>query len=197
MLKTRKRWVALLVAVAMVAVLVVPFAGTASASTTYSVTNVATVTSPSIANPATNPAGWANIGDLVVTMDPATAQSLNGTNSSFLYVQMPTTPTGYKISVQTLQTEAGVATSVYASVGLIGASASSYSAYLTFTTNPDYFQVTFPTPVTAGAGSSSVYLCPERCYRKRPSDCIRSWQLPACFGSSGNSKRGLCGPDPR
>ena len=156
MLKTRKRWVALLVAVAMVAVLVVPFAGTASASTTYSVTNVATVTSPSIASPATNPAGWANIGDLVVTMDPATAQSLNGTNSSFLYVQMPTTPTGYKISVQTLQTEAGVATSVYASVGLIGANTGSYSAYLTFTTNPDYFQVTFPTPVTAGSGSSSI-----------------------------------------
>ena len=43
MLKTRKRWVSLLVAVVMVAGLLIPFVGTASAMCTYSITSVNTI----------------------------------------------------------------------------------------------------------------------------------------------------------
>ncbi len=43
LLKTRKRWVSLLVAVVMVAGLLIPFVGTASALATYSITSVANI----------------------------------------------------------------------------------------------------------------------------------------------------------
>ena len=47
MLKTRKRWVSLLVAVVMVAGLLIPFVGTANALATYSITSVNNITAGS------------------------------------------------------------------------------------------------------------------------------------------------------
>ena len=108
MLKTRKRWISVLVAVAMVAAMMVPFVGTASATTSYSMTDVATV----LSNASTQA-----IGDMVVTMDPATAMAINGltgtASNALLYVQMPTSPAGYAVYVGT---GVSTTTTVYANL---------------------------------------------------------------------------------
>lgn len=88
MLKTRKRWISLLVAVAMVATLLVPFVGTASATATYSITGVSTVQANTTQV----------VGSLEVTMDPATANVANGQT---LFLNLPSTPSGYALYLGT------------------------------------------------------------------------------------------------
>ncbi len=85
MLKTRKRWVSLLVAVVMVAGLLVPFVGPASAMCTYNTTSVVNVT-----------AGGApqDIGAGEITFDIPTWDSIGTTNGS-VYADLPSTPGGF------------------------------------------------------------------------------------------------------
>jgi hypothetical protein len=125
LLKTRKRWVSVLVAVAMVAAFMVPFAGTASATASYSMTNVATV----VSNATTATSAPVAIGSSVVTMDPATAGSIAGQS---LYLELPTTPVGYGLYVQGLAKPyiaGAVATTIYCSP--IGTTLTRYEVDLT------------------------------------------------------------------
>jgi hypothetical protein len=87
-LKTRKRWIALLTAVVMVAALLVPFAGTASAATTYSLSYVPSVSAGTTVIP--------NNLFLTVTMDNTSALNLAG---SQVILELPSTPSGYKMVV--------------------------------------------------------------------------------------------------
>lgn len=89
MLKTRKRWISLLVAVAMVAVLLVPFAGTASASCTYAMTTVNTV----VAGNGTPQ----QLGALEATFDLPSWDST--TTASAVYLALPSSPSGYAFVV--------------------------------------------------------------------------------------------------
>lgn len=59
MLKTRKRWISLLVTLAMLVAFVVPFAGPAAAATTYGA-----LTTPTVVPPATT-----NLGTILITID--------------------------------------------------------------------------------------------------------------------------------
>jgi hypothetical protein len=90
----------------MVAALLIPFAGTASATASYSMTNVATVVSNSVTATSLQP-----IGSEVITMDPASAGAIGGQS---LYLELPTTPTGYGLYV-TGYAKPYVAETVYAS----------------------------------------------------------------------------------
>ncbi len=88
MLKTRKRWVALLVAVVMVAALLVPFVGTASASCTYGMTTTNTVAAGTgTAQP---------LGDLEATFDVPSWQT---PTASAVYLSLPSSPSGYAFVV--------------------------------------------------------------------------------------------------
>ncbi len=88
MIKTRKRWVSLLVAVVMVAALVIPFVGTASAGATYGIVGgVASVS----ATGATQP-----VSSLEIIMDPVTAQQANGQE---VFLGIPTSPSGFALYI--------------------------------------------------------------------------------------------------
>jgi hypothetical protein len=88
-MKTRKRWVSLLVAVVMVAGLLVPFVGTASATCTYGASSMVTVTAG---------ASTAQIiGTGTCTFDPASWVSVGSTSAtgSYVYNTLPSSPSGY------------------------------------------------------------------------------------------------------
>ena len=85
MLKTRKRWIALLTAVIMIAALAIPFVGTASASTTYGLSTTASVKAGGAAQKLTSEY-------LTVTMDNTSAGNLGGNQ---VLLELPSSPSGY------------------------------------------------------------------------------------------------------
>ncbi len=88
MLKTRKRWVSLLVAVVMVAGLLIPFVGTANALATYSITSVNNITAGS---GTPQPCGTTE-----ATFDVPTWSSITpGGTTSYVYASLPSSPTGF------------------------------------------------------------------------------------------------------
>lgn len=82
MLKTRKRWVSLLVAVVMIAGLLIPFTGTANALCTYSGSALMTV-SAGIGTTSQQ------LGNGYTVFDAATWQASAG---SYVYYSLPATP---------------------------------------------------------------------------------------------------------
>lgn len=102
MLKTRKRWVALLTAVVMVAALLVPFAGTASAATTYSLSYVPSVSSGGAAQHPPNLI-------LTVTMDNSTAMAMtSGGVAGQVILELPSTPSGYSMTLGGITNATGI-----------------------------------------------------------------------------------------
>ncbi len=91
MLKTHKRWVSLLVAVVMVAGLLVPFVGPASAACTYGATTVMTVIAGA--------PYFQSVGTRTATFDVPTWDSINATNG-FVYASLPVGPlSGYAFAL--------------------------------------------------------------------------------------------------
>jgi hypothetical protein len=91
LLKTRKRWVSLLTAVVMIAALLVPFAGTASAVTTYNVN-----TTPSVqadGSLAQQPGNFLQISADTVQASLA--------NDSELFLDVQSSPSGFGIALGT------------------------------------------------------------------------------------------------
>ena len=87
MLKTRKRWVSLLVAVVMVAGLLIPFVGTANASCTYGITSVNNISA------GTGVPQVCGTGE--ETFDIPTWESAIGSTTDYVYKSLPSSPLGY------------------------------------------------------------------------------------------------------
>jgi hypothetical protein len=125
LLKTRKRWVALLTAVVMIAALIVPFAGTASAACTYSLSYVPAVSAGANLTSAQIPNLFLN-----VTLD---ATSITHMYGSEVVLELPSSPTGYGMTlpdVTTLTGTAGSTIPVTVSAGAAGTEgAVSYTIY--------------------------------------------------------------------
>jgi len=88
LLKARKRWISLLLTLAMLVAFCVPFAGVASASATYTVGVVPSVSNGT--NSYLNNAGL--ISSVTVNLDSAGVTSASGND---LFVEAPSTPSGY------------------------------------------------------------------------------------------------------
>jgi hypothetical protein len=172
LLKTRKRWVSLLVAVVMVAGLLVPFVGTASALATYSITNVANVSSgtgtPQI------------LGSQEATFDAATWGSIVSSGSSvnnYVYASLPSSPNGYAyaacgpiasatatpVTVSVAITSPGVAVSgfnIINSTGTISVTGSDYVAISTGSYYPQSLCISVSNPgsITSGSSTATVVL---------------------------------------
>jgi len=93
LLKTRKRWVALLTAVCMIAAFCVPFVGTASATCSYGLSYV-----PSVAAGVTT--DFTNLY-LTVTLDNTSAESLAG---STVVLELPSSPTSFGMTLGGINT---------------------------------------------------------------------------------------------
>jgi hypothetical protein len=107
--KSRKRLVSLVVAVVMVAALLIPMVGTASASCVYTMTSTSKVV-PSTATSAASPSGTTVYnadaeGNLVVTFDVPTFES----SSKFVYMSLPENPGGYELYFDQTTAQANLA----------------------------------------------------------------------------------------
>ena len=101
MLKTRKRWVALLTAVCMIAAFCVPFVGTASASSATYSTSYTPAVSAGVLTSFTSPNLY-----LTVTMNNSDALNLAG---SQMVMELPSSPSGYSMTLGTsIYDETGV-----------------------------------------------------------------------------------------
>ncbi|ACX53230.1 copper amine oxidase domain protein (plasmid) [Ammonifex degensii KC4] len=82
MIKARKRWLSVLLTVAMLAALLVPLATPAQAACTYSMDYVQKIS-----------AGYSGkIGTLIITMDPVSAE---GSVGKYVVLSLPSSPSGY------------------------------------------------------------------------------------------------------
>jgi hypothetical protein len=105
-MKTRSRWISLLVAVVMVAGLLVPFVGTAGALATYSITTVASISAGS---------GVAQvIGTQEATFDLPTWESTEGSTSGYVYASLPSSPNGFAYA--TLESFSGGTSTLVATI---------------------------------------------------------------------------------
>ncbi|ACX53231.1 peptidase C11 clostripain (plasmid) [Ammonifex degensii KC4] len=84
MIKARKRWLSVLLTVAMLAALLVPLAQPAQAACTYSMTYIQKVKA----------GGTYDIGTLVVTVDPVSAEASVG---RYVVLSLPGSPSGYEL----------------------------------------------------------------------------------------------------
>ena len=89
MVKIRKGLVSLVLAVVMVAALLIPLVGPASANVTYSMTNV-----KKIYNTGEYVNTYQKIGQFEFTFDPASwnlaSKAYSATNTNFIYLMLPT-----------------------------------------------------------------------------------------------------------
>ncbi|APC09541.1 hypothetical protein MTJW_23960 [Moorella thermoacetica] len=84
MLKTRKKWISILLTLAMLVGLMVPLAAPASAASTYSMNYVQKVN-----------AGYSGqIGTLTITMDPVSAST---STNNYVILSLPSSPSGYAL----------------------------------------------------------------------------------------------------
>lgn len=94
MVKTRKRLVSLVLAVVMIATLLIPMVGPASANVAYSMTNI-----KKIYNTGEYVNTYQKIGQLEFTFDAASwnlaSKAYSATNTNFIYLMLPTSPAGY------------------------------------------------------------------------------------------------------
>ena len=108
MVKTRKRLVSLVLAVVMVAALLIPMVGPASASCTYSMTTTNSIT-PGVNGASVN----THIGNLVVTFDVPTFES----SSKMVYMSLPETPGGYQLYIDDATARANLQALIGGTVG--------------------------------------------------------------------------------
>jgi hypothetical protein len=150
LLKTRKRWVALLTAVVMIAALMVPFAGTASASTSYGLSFPAAVSAGATTTFTTE--------YLTVTMDNVSAQHLAG---SQVVLELPSSPSNYGMvldGVSSATGAAGILASIPASGAISNVSAQVYTGPAGTTGFASYtILVTGVTPVLNYSASETTF----------------------------------------
>jgi hypothetical protein len=156
LVKTRKGLVSLVLTVVMVAALLIPMVGPASASCTYSMTTTNSIT-PGTNGAVTN----SHIGNLVVAFDVPTFQS----SAKMVYMSLPSTPGGYQLYIDGAAAQANLASELGLSDASTGNALLAYKAlvnnnvlYAANNTTPNALGSSF-TALTAIPGADPTTSC--------------------------------------